>query len=157
VSTRLGQAGYLGSPAGPLLHEWSVDGDPVPQGNHRIVPTAFGGRIYDANSARDATGRLDVWRQQIALSVRTFRRGLGPIEDPVVVFVTFRLRRPKRSTFRVPATHPDLDKLQRAIGDALTQGGLIRDDGRIVRWVAEKVYAERAGADLAIARISGTD
>jgi Holliday junction resolvase RusA-like endonuclease len=34
----------------------------------------------------------------------------------------------------------DTDKLQRALGDALTQAGLIRDDKLIADWRARKRY-----------------
>src|SRR5699024_12118708 len=34
----------------------------------------------------------------------------------------------------------DLDKYQRALGDALTQAGVIKDVARIVHWDAWKIY-----------------
>lgn len=37
-------------------------------------------------------------------------------------------------------SHPDLDKLARAVGDALTDAGVVDDDRLIVRWVLEKMY-----------------
>jgi Holliday junction resolvase RusA-like endonuclease len=37
---------------------------------------------------------------------------------------------------------PDLDKLIRAVGDSLTDSGVVIDDSRIVRISARKLYAE---------------
>lgn len=50
----------------------------------------------------------------------------------------------KDSAPRHKTSAPDLDKLQRALGDALTQSGAIRDDSLIVAWIAGKPYAVRA-------------
>jgi Holliday junction resolvase RusA-like endonuclease len=133
--------------AGSIVYELTIDGVPASQGNHRQNGR---GMIYDAGG-----DRLDVWRQLIALQARSARRGAMPLDEPVAVFVTFRLEMPKRPRYgAAPITHPDLDKLQRAVGDALVMGGAIADDGRIVRWVAEKIYAERPGAEIAIARLA---
>ncbi|HCG2982404.1 RusA family crossover junction endodeoxyribonuclease [Corynebacterium striatum] len=39
-----------------------------------------------------------------------------------------------------PSTPPDADKLCRALGDALTMAGVIKDDARITTWHATKKY-----------------
>jgi Holliday junction resolvase RusA-like endonuclease len=67
-----------------------------------------------------------------------------------LVNVEFCFQRPpshltKKGLLRkgVPAgmvTHPDLDKCARAVGDALTDAGVVNDDRQIVRWVLEKMY-----------------
>lgn len=50
-----------------------------------------------------------------------------------------------------PAGPPDLDKIQRGIGDALTGAGTIKDDARIVHWDIRKVWADNVpGANLTI-------
>ena len=48
------------------------------------------------------------------------------------------------------ATAPDLDKLCRALGDALTQSGVLRDDALIVEWVARKQWARKPDTWLRI-------
>lgn len=132
-----------------VLLELHVDGDPVSQGNHRIAPH---GHLYDA--AGDA---LDVWRAVIAIEARKMQRraGLPTLDEPVGIDATFRIRRPRSPRFPDhPATHPDLDKLQRACGDALVQAGLLRDDGRIVDWHARKRWADvRPGLDLYVVAV----
>jgi Holliday junction resolvase RusA-like endonuclease len=50
---------------------------------------------------------------------------------------------------------PDLDKLQRVIGDAL-EGVLLTNDSRIIEWQCSKVYAgvgESEGVDVEVVRI----
>lgn len=73
----------------------------------------------------------------------------GFISDrPVRVCLHFELKRPKRlltKTFRDRGlwhtTKPDLDKLARAVKDALT-GVLWTDDSQVAQLVAEKVYVD---------------
>jgi Holliday junction resolvase RusA-like endonuclease len=40
---------------------------------------------------------------------------------------------------------PDTDKLQRLVGDALEQAGVVDDDSQISNWLATKVWVERGG------------
>jgi Holliday junction resolvase RusA-like endonuclease len=47
------------------------------------------------------------------------------------------------------ATTPDLDKLERAIGDAL-KGVLLQDDSQIVHWDTWKLYGAPARAEITV-------
>ena len=70
-----------------------------------------------------AGARLEVWREAVAYEALSARpRGWRPLVGPVKVEVEFRLHRPKRPQYPLPAAkgRNDLDKLLRAIGDALT-------------------------------------
>ena len=60
----------------------------------------------------------------------------------------------KPSAPRAKATAPDLDKLCRAIGDALTQSGVLRDDALIAEWVARKQWARKPDTWLQITSIN---
>lgn len=82
---------------------------------------------------------LRAWRQTIAKTVMACRRGRGPFEGAVRVNAVFYFARPKRPRRAYPVR--DLDKLQRALGDGLTDGGLIVDDCQVTVWFAEKRYA----------------
>jgi len=58
----------------------------------------------------------------------------------------------------VPHVKPDLDKLIRAVGDALApykQPGVLKDDSRIVTWRATKDYddAYKSGALIYVSRV----
>ena len=88
-----------------------------------------------------------------------------PITGPVEVTVTFRFARPaghygtgrNADTVRPSApAHPtggkgDIEKLVRAVHDALTAAGVWRDDAQVVRLNAAKVWChkgERPGATI---------
>ena len=89
-----------------------------------------------------------------------------------MVSIELRMPRPKyhygsggrASTLKPAAPHwcdkrPDRDKLQRAICDALTASGVIRDDAQIVAGDTHKTYAnspERVGATITISRLTPT-
>lgn len=109
-----------------------VPGTPQAQGNHRINRI---GKIYDTNP------KLAAWRHAVTLMAKAARRGQAPIDQPVEIKAVFLMPRPKQPRFNQPATSADLDKLQRAIGDSLEASGLLKNDGRIVRWDATKKYA----------------
>lgn len=90
----------------------------------------------------------------------------SPINHGVSVAVRFVYGRPKghygtgRNAGRVKpsapgwkTSAPDLDKLQRALGDALTQAGILRDDALIVHWDAVKIYGDRPEVLLSITNL----
>ena len=117
-----------------------VPGKPEPQGSMRHVG---GGRMIHRPE-------LVAWRERIRAMVLREARVIGfpwGFDGPVVVEVEFALPKPARSKYvGVPYGKPDLDKLMRAVGDALApkkELGLLADDGQIVSWTGSKVWAER--------------
>lgn len=125
-----------------------VPGQPAPQGSKRHV----GNGIMIESSKAVAPWRTTVaWHASQAYS--------GPVLDgPLTVAIEFVMRRPasapKRST--PPATkRPDLDKLTRAVLDALS-GVVWRDDSLIVDLHPSKRLAEigeQAGARIRVTAI----
>ena len=97
--------------------------------------------------------KLPAWRAAVEASAR-LATGPGWVtwDGPVSVSGTIHLRKPATTKYpTAPAGTPDLDKLQRAIGDALTKSGVIKDDARIVHWDIRKVWADNIpGANLTI-------
>ena len=85
---------------------------------------------------------------------------------PVYVNLTFYLRMAKDTRRRwlkgrVPylwrIIPPDLDKLVRAVGDGITESGIIKDDGQIVQIVCQKVHSRVEGGEgVRIKLISAT-
>jgi crossover junction endodeoxyribonuclease RusA len=129
-----------------------VNGIPAPQGSKRHVGN---GRMVEMSKA------VGPWREAVRaeaqrkLSMSAARTRYMPGGEGVAVFVTivFVLPRPKghygtgRNAGIVkdsapwrPATKPDVDKLARAVLDALT-GTLLGDDAQVADLVASKVYA----------------
>lgn len=110
-----------------------VEGVPVPQGSKTVAQG--GGKAW----LRDSNGKkLKPWRDQIKTAANLGHRFDGPVELEAV----FYLPRPKTVTRPYPSVVPDLDKLMRALGDGMKEGGLIRDDSLIVDEDIKKRYAD---------------
>jgi len=131
---------------------FEVPGTPAGQGAHRV---SSAGRIYEV------TKNHRPWREAIIYAAREAFGDRPPITGPVEVAVVFAFTRPrshygsgKNATVlkpTAPLAHvgtPDLDHLQRSIGDALEQAGVVRNDKQIAQWMASKVYAERPSATV---------
>lgn len=108
-----------------------VPGQAVPQGSKDATLNKHTGRVvlFDANMKE-----LRAWRKAVATTAADARnRQLRPVYDgPVAVSINFVLRRPaSASKTRLALTKPDIDKLQRAILDAIT-GVVITNDSRVV-------------------------
>lgn len=96
---------------------------------------------------------LPAWREAVRIAAQQAAGNNPPIDAPVHVTARFFLPKPKQPRFHTPAVAPDLDKLQRAVGDGLEAGGLIKNDSRIVSWETTKHYAgghEQSGAHIHI-------
>lgn len=123
-----------------------VPGEPVTEGSTRAF--ASGQRVVVTH---DRGHELTAWRLKVAHAAEKAAKetGWGPRYDgPVSVTAAFLLPRPKSvPKSRVwPHTKPDLDKLQRAIGDALApykRPGVLKDDSRIIGWHATKQYSPK--------------
>lgn len=119
--------------------EFHVPGVPVSQGD---LAATRRGKLYYQNGKE-----LDPWRYAIAWRARkAMRQARFRIHDgPVTVEVEFVMRRPKATPKRAPTPHaikkPDLDKLQRALLDAMT-GHVYQDDSQVVEIRARKRMAE---------------
>jgi len=112
----------------------SVTGNPASQGSHAIMY----GRIVQVNSSKHKAWRKAIVQQAIA----TLPDDWQPIDEPCELIVNFYLPKPKTVDRQLPSVSPDLDKLIRAVGDSLTDSGVVTDDSRIVRISARKLYAE---------------
>ena len=122
----------------------SVTGDPASQGSHAII----NGRIVQVNGSKHKA-----WRKAIVQeAINTIPSGWVPIDEPCELIVAFYLPKPKTVTRSLPSVSPDLDKLVRAVGDSLTDSGVVSDDSRIVRISARKLYAEgiQPGASILV-------
>lgn len=118
-----------------------TEGIPAPEGSHKYVGHR-GGRPVVAHD----NPRLAAWRTLVARDARNAAHTAGwdkPHDGPVTVEAHFYLPRPKRPRFaNHAAIKPDLDKLARAVGDALAApGGPLAEDSRIVTWVLTKHWA----------------
>lgn len=127
-----------------------VPGRPAPQGSKRYL----GNGINVESSKAVAPWRADIREHILA-------RHVGPpLDDAVGVKLEFVMPRPastpKRST---PAAvkRPDLDKLIRAVLDAIGSAGVWRDDSQVVCIHATKRIAEPGEAPGVQIAVSGID
>jgi Holliday junction resolvase RusA-like endonuclease len=150
------------SPAAPALTV-NVIGTPIPQGSK--VANSFGHGVRDAN-----VKKLKPWRAEVAgcIADTMTTTGWTTLDEPVEVTITFfhpRLASHygtgrnagvlKATAPQWKSTAPDIDKLARAVLDALTASRAIRDDARVVRLVAEDRYADAAtGARITVRPIT---
>jgi len=114
-------------------------GIPAPQGSTK----AFMRRGMKHPVVVADCARTKPWRQAIVDASRDALEHHAIFAGPVEVFVVFYLPRPKSAPRRVtePATKPDLDKLARALFDALSAAGVWRDDSQVVHVHARKAFA----------------
>ena len=128
-----------------MIHTFIV-GTPAPQGSKRHVG---GGRLIESSA------KVKPWRETIAAHLAAL--DADPIDGPVHLTARFDLQRPQghwgtgrnagqlRATApMLPGTKPDLDKLLRALCDAIAMAGVVRGDQQITTITAAKRYA-RAG------------
>jgi crossover junction endodeoxyribonuclease RusA len=133
-----------------------VDGTPAPQGS-KTVGRSSGG----ASFVREDNPDTEPWRNAVATRARAAMAGRPPLPGPLELDVAFMFGRPKshyrtgRNAGRLKPSapiycdkRPDLDKLLRAIGDAIT-GIVVVDDAAIVELRARKAYGSPA-AHIAI-------
>lgn len=126
-----------------------IPGECIPQGSKSVNRKT--GHMFEANS------RLKTWRKEagthLQLYTGTYFGAWQPFDGPLAIDVTFYLPRGKTVTRELPSVKPDLDKLQRALGDMLTIAGIIKDDARIVTWHSSKRYGEPSTVIHDITRI----
>jgi crossover junction endodeoxyribonuclease RusA len=121
--------------AGASVITFTVPGKPAPQGSKRHV-----GRGILVESSRE----VGPWRERVALVARGAMDGRPIITGAVAIDVEFVLPRPKSTPKRrtpLATKKPDLDKLIRAAGDAITDV-VIADDSQVVDLHGTKRLAE---------------
>ena len=122
--------------------EFTVAGVPAPQGSK--VRTKWG--------MREDNPATRPWRQAVGFEALAAMKGAPPHSGPLRLEVVFAFPRPKSHygtgknadvlKAAAPTLHtakPDVDKLVRAIGDAVT-GVCCRDDSQFALVVARKIY-----------------
>jgi crossover junction endodeoxyribonuclease RusA len=125
-----------------------VYGTPIPQGSMRgFVSRGKGKARVILTSANTKT---EPWRQDVA--AQAIKAGVemipsGPVKLHLIFYMPHPVSRPKKYTH--PDVRPDLDKLIRAILDALTAIAF-RDDAQVCELIAEKCYTTFVGADITV-------
>jgi len=130
---------------------FKVLGLPQTKGSTRLLWTKKGKTVVTSDNKQ-----LRPWEHDVAMCALT--SGVKVIDQgPVKVDVQFVLPRPRsaKRSQSFQASRPDLDKLLRAVLDALT-GVAYRDDGQVSVLQAVKRYAltgEPAGASVTVSAL----
>lgn len=131
----------------------TIPGIPAPQGSKRHVGNGI---------LVEASKRLKPWRADAIAAIQAEQHACScpQFAGPVRIAAVFAFPRPrghyrangtlKPSAPSLHAVRPDLDKLIRALLDAATQSGIIRDDSQVYRIAANKTYAEAGWTSLII-------
>lgn len=122
---------------------FEVIGKPAPKGSMK----AFNGKTRPIVTHDNS--KTKPWQKAVREAcVAAMNQGGIEIHDgPVAVWCLFTIACPKTVRRKHPSTKPDLDKLQRVIGDAL-EGVLLTNDSRIVEWQVSKIYGEQEGVKV---------
>jgi crossover junction endodeoxyribonuclease RusA len=133
---------------------FDVLGRPSPQGSKKSIGN---------NRFIEASKFLPAWRNAVKIAAEhaVTVNGWAKVSGPVELEIMFYLDRPSSisATKRpYPIVPPDVDKLIRGVGDALT-GVVYDDDSQIIRVLAWKVYADNRepGAFIRVAELSQFD
>lgn len=114
-----------------------VDGVPVPQGSKAARVVNGRAQLFDHGSSQ-----LAGWRKAVRAEATVWWGGRSPMVDAVAVQLRFVTMRPASARRRQwPGVRPDVDKLARAVLDALT-GVVWADDSQVVRLLATKEYRQ---------------
>ena len=119
-----------------------VPGTPAGQGSKRSVGN---------NQFIESSKHTMPWRHTIAATAGQYIT--APSDKALIISCTFYFPRPKvhytskgilkATAPRFKVTDPDLDKLLRAVGDALSRGLAYFDDNQIIHWDTWKLYCDR--------------
>lgn len=117
---------------------FTVDGTPAPQGSKKAYNR--GGRTILVESSK----KLPAWRAKITATSHAamHRTNTTPARrgEPVTINLTFRMPRPKawgKNRHDPMTQRPDVDKLARAVLDALT-GPIMQEDSQVTHLTATK-------------------
>jgi Holliday junction resolvase RusA-like endonuclease len=144
-------------PARAERFEFFVAGDPQAKGDKIILHGGGKSWLAERNSGPKAQ-----WRARAADIARQARGDHAPFDCAVRVRLEVLRQRPKGhfGTGRkagvlkatappLPTSSPDLDKLQRSLGDALN-GVMWRDDALISTWIVTRRWSTEAGMRVVV-------
>ena len=124
---------------------------PRPQGSKNVGRRKNGSHyVYEPKQAE-----LKAWRAAVADAAveAIMRQDWIMAETPVTVSAVFYFPAPKSDPHRVFAhTAPDTDKLLRAIGDAMTEAGVYKDDKLVVGYDHVRKLCGAPGVDITVTK-----
>lgn len=135
-----------------MIFELFVPGVPAPQGS-KTQGIGRGGKPY----MREDNPKTKPWRTTVVRALQDERGRLrAQFDGAVWVGLRFVFPRPKsHAPDSLMTNKPDVDKLCRAVLDALTQAKVITDDAYVVKLrEAEKIYGPNPGVHIRIGSVT---
>lgn len=137
--------------------------DPISISVHATQVTQGSTKIRGGKITHDKAGELAVYRSAIRTALHTTTNGRTyPPDTALIMQTVFELPHgSKEAAHRELPTHElDLDKLTRAVGDAISTPnahdvGVIGSDARIVAWLVAKTYGPVPLTHITITPIPG--
>ena len=120
----------------PEVITFTIPGTPIPQGSKsaRVVK----GRAFMFDQNRN----LKPWRNEVRQAAEKALAGRDGFTEALSVNLTFHMPRPATVKRLRPSVKPDIDKLIRAVFDAITDAGVWKDDSLVVHVSATEWYAD---------------
>lgn len=104
-------------------------------------------RAFNNRIVHTKPKELMAWRKQIGYTIG--REVAVPSDKPINIVLQFQVLKPKSATRLYPSVKPDLDKLIRAVLDALT-GIVYLDDSQVIGIHASKRYDTTQGVSIGV-------
>lgn len=131
---------------------FTVYGRPQPQGSTKaFIPKGWSRAIITSDNAK-----LKPWRQQVTgAAIEAAKGEIIPRGTPVSIWLIFYFDPPAslpKKASRLKTTKPDIDKLERAVLDALT-GTIFEDDAQVAIVRKQKCYAQPERIEVYVSAI----
>lgn len=113
--------------------KFTIYAEPVAQGRPKFAARGKFVTVYDPKKSKD-------WKEFVAVEAKKY--GCKPLEGPLRMVLTFRLKKPRSApkSRKYPVVKPDVSNFVKGIEDALN-GICYHDDSQIVVLEASKSYA----------------
>ena len=134
--------------------EFTIFGIPQPQGSTRaFIPRGWTRPVITTDNTK-----LKPWRQELAHTAMVAMRECGAKMAvrgvPISITLTFYFEKPKseKKSAQHKVTKPDLDKLLRAVLDALT-GIAYQDDAQVCECRVRKIFGSPARLEVRVSTL----
>ena len=134
------------------MFTFTVFGPPATKGSTRSFRSASTGAVVTMADC----SKLPAWSQAVGWAARAARLPLVPRPAGVAVTLEVFSVRPKSAKQRVPSVKPDVDKVLRALLDALT-GVAYQDDAQVVAATVKKAYGSEAKAVVTVSEVADAE
>ena len=129
-----------------------VIGEPQTQGSKRAFAKNGRAWVVETGGAKHKS-----WREAVASEARAALGGAPLLTGPLEITLVFALPRPasapkRRRTWPIGARSGDVDKLARAVLDAIT-GTIARDDAQVIGLEVSKDYGDPPGVTVLIEEV----